>query len=78
MIDQEKLLADMQASAKMACEAAAEDIVKSIDGYTEQRVEFVKVALTAGVKVMIEAAVREIVADAARKVGTFPQGGVVK
>lgn len=61
MIDKEKLLAEMQASAKAACEAAGEDIVNSIDGYAEQQAEFVRVAWTAATKVMIDAAVREIV-----------------
>lgn len=78
MMDKEKLLAEMQSSAKAACEAAGEDIVKSIDGYAEQQAEFVRVALTAAIKVMIDAAVREIVTDTARKVGTFSQGGIVK
>lgn len=78
MIDKEKLLAEMQASAKAACEAAGEDIVKSIDGYAEQQAEFVRVAWTAATKVMIDAAVREIVTDTVRKVGTLSQGGIVK
>jgi hypothetical protein len=77
MIDKYKLLADMHASAKAACEAAAQDIVKSIDGVAEQQAEFIRVAWTAAAKVVIEAAAREIVADAVRKVGKFPQGGEV-